>query len=117
MPDRLLYCYFERMIGRLYKILPLKQDCEETLPSYIDSLLLQMTGVDIVANLSDQPYYLSILGVVAYLKDNILSCDHYCVKKQIFGAIKMCQKLMDIYKGGDACDSISEVQGENGGTG
>lgn len=95
MPDELLAHYFKKMVDRVFKILPLKQDGEDTLQSYLDSLLTELLGVDILTSLSTEPYYASLLGTIAYLNKNINDCDCAKVKKEVFGAIKICNALAD----------------------
>lgn len=106
LPNELLGCYFNRMVGRLYKILPLKEAEEETVDKYLDSLLSELLGVEAVSELKQQPYYVSIVGIVSFLSDNITSCSTSKVKRDVFRAINLCKKLEvlyteGVYAGGD----------------
>lgn len=92
--------YFDRMVGRLYKILPLKETGEDTIHDYLESLMVEMTGADILAGLSDQPYYVSIVSIVAYLNRRIDRCDTRKVKREVFKAINLCKKLQHYYQDG-----------------
>ncbi len=100
IPDAMMRKYFERTVGKLYKILPLKECEEETLKEYLDTLLTELVGVELLDNLSSQPYYMSIIGIVSYLSDNISDCSVKKVKKNVFRAIDLCKKLEASYKGG-----------------
>ena len=42
IPDAMMRKYFERTVGKLYKILPLKECEEETLKEYLDTLLTEL---------------------------------------------------------------------------
>lgn len=100
--DKTLALYFDRLVGRIYKILPLKEKCEITLPEYLDTLLTEMTGVEILEELSAQPYYVSIVATVTFLAHNINNCDDTKVKREVFRLINICKKLRSHYEGGDA---------------
>lgn len=95
-----LAMYFDRMVGRIYKILPLKESGELTLPEYLDSLVTEMTGVEIMEGLADQPYYVSIAATVTFLSKNIDSCEPAKVKREVFRLINLCKKLRSYYEGG-----------------
>lgn len=98
--DQNLAIYFERMVGRIYKILPLKESEEDTVGQYIDSLLVEMTGLDILEQLNTQAYYTSIVSIVAYLNENVDACDIAKIRREIFKAINLCKKLQRLYQGG-----------------
>lgn len=101
MNDLMSARYFDHMVGRLYKILPLKESAEETLPEYLDGLYTELAGIERVTSLSRQPYYVSIVGIVSFLAGNISTCDIKKVKRDVFRAINLCKKLERIYQGGD----------------
>lgn len=105
LSDKSLVLYFDRMIGRLYKILPLKESGEKTISDYLDSLLAEMTGFEMLARLSDQPYYLSMTATVAYLAVHINKCETAKVKREVFKMINTCKKLKACYEGGGEHDS------------
>lgn len=104
IPDAMMRNYFERMIGKLFKILPLKECGEETLQEYLDTLLSELTGVETLAELSSQPRYMSIVGIVSYLSNNISDCSIRKVKKNVFHAIDLCKKLQLLYERGEAVE-------------
>lgn len=96
--------YFERLIGRMYKILPLKEAQECTLSIYLNDLLNEMLGVELITSLEDQPYYVSLLGIVSYLSDNIDECPTEKVRRDVFHAINLCKKLEVACQGGGRND-------------
>lgn len=98
IPNELMLRYLERTVGRLYKILPMKEDNEETIHEYLDSLLVELVGVELLERLSDQPYYVGILGIVSYLSEHIDSCSVKKVKRNVFRAIELCKKLQYFYR-------------------
>lgn len=99
IPNNLMLHYFERTVGKLYKVLPLKESGEETIHEYLDGLQSELLGVELLEELSNQPYYVSILGIVSYLAAHIDSCSTKKVKRDIFRAIDLCKKLQGVYRG------------------
>lgn len=102
LPNKLLSLYFDRMIGKLFKILPMKEGDEDTLPNYMSDLLDEMIGLETLELLSDQPYYVSIVATVSYLNGHIDACSSAKVKSRVFKAIGLCRRLRDLYGGGEA---------------
>lgn len=100
IPNPILALYFDRMVGRVYKILPLKESGEATLPEYLDTLVTEMTGLDVLSALSDQPYYTSMFATLAYLSGHIDECDLPKVKREVFRLINLSKKLRSYYEGG-----------------
>ena len=99
IPNELMLHYLERTVGRLYKILPMKEAEEDTIHEYLDSLLAELVGIELLEQFTEQPYYVSILGVVSYLSEHIDSCSTKKVKRNVFRAIDLCKKLQDFYRG------------------
>lgn len=99
IPNELMLRYLERTVGRLYKILPMKEANEETIHKYLDGLLSELIGIELLEQFTEQPYYVSILGVVSYLSEHIDSCSNKKVKREVFRAIDLCKKLQDFYRG------------------
>ena len=75
LPKNMMLHYLERTVGKLYKILPLKESGEASIHEYLDSLRSELVGVELIEELSDQPYYVSIVGIVTYLSSYIFLKD------------------------------------------
>jgi len=95
-----LALYFDNLIGRVYKILPLKEANESTLAEYLDSLAFEMTGLELLTSLADQTYYTSILATISYFAKCIDDCDVVKVKREVFRMINLCKRLRGYYRGG-----------------
>ena len=98
----LLAEYFRALVNRFFKILPIRESEDKSLTTYIRSLQIELTGCgSFVERLDRDPQYLSLLSVLQYLQDNP-SCPIRDVRREVFNAISICNKLRDKYsEGGD----------------
>jgi hypothetical protein len=88
--------YFSFLIGQFYKILPLRESDEPTLRKYMLSLQREMFGCsNVVQNLDNDSFYLSLLSIIQYLIDN--ECSVQIVKSEVFKAIDIINKLKAKY--------------------
>jgi hypothetical protein len=89
--------YFLALIDGFFKILPMREADESTLPIYMRSLQISMLGCkELVSAIHYDAEYLSLLSILQYLIDNP-SCEPYEVKREIFKAISICKKLVQRY--------------------
>lgn len=88
--------YLGLMIGRFYKILPIKEDGEPSLIKYMESFQREMLGCkSLVAALNNDGEYLTLLSILQYLIDN--DCSTEIVRSEVFKAIRVCEKLQERY--------------------
>lgn len=89
----LLHNYFKRLVNHIFKILPMRENNEETLFSYIESLQLELLGCQsFISQLKVDPDYLTILSILQYLIDRP-DCSIRQVKREVFHAISLCDNL------------------------
>lgn len=95
IPDELCENYFDILINRLYKILPLKEEYSPTVSVYIESLLSEMTGgQDVILFIRNDGQYLSIINSLEYIKD----CEDVSIcKREIFRCIRIVGTLKRKY--------------------
>lgn len=95
--DTLLQNYFKSLVNRFFKILPIREDNEQSLTTYICSLQLELLGCkELICSLNDDPSFLSLLSILQYLIDNP-ECSVGVVKREVFKAISICNKLKAQY--------------------
>ena len=93
-----LYGYFDYMVGQFFKILPMCEGKEESLPVYMRSLQVELSGCGgFINGLYDNALYVSLLSILQYLIDDP-DCDVSEVKREVFKAIKICNKLKASYE-------------------
>ena len=92
LPDKLLDHYLKRLVGRFYKILPIKENNEDTLNSYMVSFQDELIGLNnVVELLHNDESYLSLIAILQYLIDH--DCDICDVRREVFNAISICKSL------------------------
>lgn len=98
--SRLVVNYFKNLINLFYKILPLYESNEKTLPVYLANLRDELIGCsDVMAAVNYHPSLMSLISVSQFLIDNIYSpdCTQSVVKQKVFGAINICSRLASAY--------------------
>lgn len=88
--------YLNFLIGRVYKILPISESEPETLKSYLDSLILELTGSkDLILKLKKDASFLSLIVTLQALSENQYS--HSEIKREVFKSINIIKKLINKY--------------------
>ena len=89
-----LACYLDGMVGRVYKILPLKEADEPTLDQYIESMQLELTGnKELLCPLREDSRYVTLLGIFQYLRNHHGEMDARSVKREVFKAIGLVKQM------------------------
>lgn len=89
--------YFQRLVDHFFKILPMKEQSESSLETYLDSLKFEITGFNKLFEETD--YNASIIALLAILQNFIdhPDIDMKIVRREVFHAISICNKLKDLY--------------------
>lgn len=96
IPTVLLGNYFSSMIGQFYKILPMWEDREKTLPYYMCSLENEMLGNKwLIEATGGDSMYMSLLGILSFLQTGEPELPE--VRREVFKAISICKKLKEKY--------------------
>lgn len=95
--DEVVENYLSALVNRFFKILPLREAEDATLPIYIQSLQSEMMGCKVfVEELGNTPEFLSLLSILQFLRDNS-NCSVKIVKREVFKTINICGKLKKSY--------------------
>lgn len=90
--------YFASLVNSFFKILPIREDGEKTLPVYIQSLQSEILGCkEFISALNNNANILRLLSILQYLHDNP-DCPVQDVKREVFRAIAICNKLKAQYE-------------------
>lgn len=89
--------YFRALIDLFFKILPMWEGKEESLPVYMDSLQLELVGFkSLVPAINSDAAFLSLMSILQYMIDHPES-EKPVVKREVFHAISICKKLRSRY--------------------
>ena len=95
--SELLHNYFRNLVNHFFKILPIREQNEESLTTYMQSLQAELLGCKgLVSAIQNDALYLALLSILQYLIDNP-ECTVREVKREVFRAISICNKLKAQY--------------------
>lgn len=93
----LLSNYFDQLINRFFKILPIRESEEKSLPVYVERLQRELFGCkELIPAMCTDDLYLTLLSVLQFLIDHP-DCPVRDVRREVFGAINICNKLKSQY--------------------
>lgn len=96
--DRLVSNYFSTLVNQVYKILPMREAEQESLPKYIWRLEAELIGNQLLLpSVREDSYFASLLGILHFLGECGLVCQPAKVKQLVFEAIGICEKLKARY--------------------
>ena len=88
--------YFEFLINKTYKILPLKEGNSDTLKLYLESYLRELIGnKDLVSLLVNEPNFITVLNTMQFLISEEYS-DKVC-KREVFKCIRILEEINEKY--------------------
>lgn len=97
IPDDLVGNYFNNLINLFYKILPMRENGETTLQTYMESLAFELVGAkELVETIRCDAQFLSLLSILESLISQP-DCEVPVVKREVFRAISICNKIIDRY--------------------
>lgn len=97
MDAAILKNYFRTLINLFFKILPIWESGESSLDTYMRSLQAELLGCkELIEAIHEDPSFLSLISILQYLIDNP-SCGVGVVKREVFRAISICNKLKSRY--------------------
>lgn len=97
MSDEMLCSYFKFLVNRFFKILPIRESGEKTLPTYVKSLQAELLGCkEFIIRLNNDSSVLTLLSILQFFVDNP-ECPVEDVKREVFRAINICNKLQSRY--------------------
>jgi len=96
IPEENFNNYFQFLVGKTYKILPMKEENCDTLNSYLESYQRELIGnQQLFKKLIDEPMFITILNTIQYLISEDYSVD--ICKKEVFKCIHLFKKINKKY--------------------
>ena len=98
IPHDTLSKYFDVLVGKVFKILPLAEDGRSSAKVYLDGLHREVKGLKhLFWVMNKDPMFVSLLSILTWLTYNIddEECTIDVIRKEVFDAIAICQDLRD----------------------
>ena len=95
-----IHNYFRALVNLFFKILPMQESGSASLGTYMRSLQCELCGCrDLINAIDNDPRDMSLISILEYLIQNP-TCDHLVVRREVFQAISICNKLQAKYAAG-----------------
>lgn len=95
--SEILHNYFRKLVNHFFKILPIREQNEESLTTYMQSLQAELLGCKgLISAIQNDASHLTLLSILQYLIDNP-ECTVKEVKREVFRAISICNQLKAQY--------------------
>ncbi len=93
--------YFGTLVNQFFKILPMRENGEDSLPIYLESLRSELLGCNqVIVELNDNPLFISLVSILQYLIDSP-EITVKETKREVFKAISICNRIKaQVWKGG-----------------
>lgn len=89
--------YFQYLVNHFYKILPMKEQGEESVCVYLESLKFEILGFDgLFTKTNYSSSIITLLSILQRLIDD-KDCGLPVVRREVFRAISICNRLKDMY--------------------
>lgn len=99
-PEQFVNNYFDLLVSKFFKILPMKEVSESTLSVYIDSLCIELSGGQAAESLfgfiRNDAAYITLISIAFAIKSNP-EMDLKTVRREVFHAISICNQLKEKY--------------------
>lgn len=97
MSATMLSGYMRSLVNRFFKILPIRESGEDSVWTYLRSLQSELLGCrELIVAIHEDSEFVSLLNILQYLIDNP-ECSLTVVKREVFRAISICNKLKAKY--------------------
>lgn len=94
IPTGAFKCYLEALINKVYKILPMYEEENKNLRSYLQSLEREMSGCyQLYKSVCDDAQFLSLISIVSYLHTEEYT-QQVC-KQEVFKAIHIIEGMVE----------------------
>ncbi len=99
IPDKTCENYYKKLVDKLFKIIPLKEENADTVEVYIQDLIYELVGNDDVFFLSnDDSRVIDIVSILQSIKNEDMSHAEY--RRAIFKCITLTNQLCEIVVSG-----------------
>lgn len=99
IPDQVVISSLERLKGKVYKILPMREEKCITLNEYIESLIRELVNTEsLIVSLQFEGELLSLISTLEGLTDSTI--DFQTFRSDVFKSLDIIKKMVGNLKGG-----------------
>lgn len=99
IPNQVIISSLERLTGKVFKILPMREEDCKTLDEYVSNLLRELINShEIIENIKFEGELFSLISTLEGLADNEI--DITVCKSDVFKSIEIIKKMIGNLKGG-----------------
>lgn len=92
-----MHNYFQYLVDHFFKILPMKEQHEDTLDKYLSSLQFELIGFErLFSETNCNSATITLLSILQNMIDNPDE-DVSVIRREVFHAISICNKLKSMY--------------------
>jgi len=93
--DRLII-YFDSLINSVFKILPLYEEDNIGIESYVESLLFELYGLDKSIDIKDSYEYIALLSNLESVREEVVKSDSEkkVIKREVFKCISIVKNII-----------------------
>lgn len=96
IPNAYFANYFNFLIGRVWKILPMSEENNQHLQEYMEGLQRELIGnMNLVEDLKHDGYFIILLNKIEYLINEEYT--HEVCRKEVFECISIIEKIQKKY--------------------
>lgn len=108
MDAEVLSNYLVALVNHFFKILPIRENGESSLNVYMRSLQAELLGCrELIEAIHDDALFLTLISILQYLIDTP-DCPVQDVKREVFRAISICNKLKNRYAERGVAEGVGE---------
>lgn len=97
IPNAYFANYFNFLIGRVWKILPMSEENNQHLQEYMEGLQRELIGnMNLVEDLKHDGYFIVLLNKIEYLINEEYT--HEVCRKEVFECISIIEKIQKKYE-------------------
>ncbi len=94
IPNEYFANYFQFLIGKVWKILPMSEEDNKNLKGYMEGLQRELIGnMNLVEDLKCDGYFITLLNKIEYLISEDYS--HEVCRKEVFECISIIEKISE----------------------
>lgn len=93
--SNILKNYFDSLVNNIFKILPLYEEKNQGVSTYVDSLLFEINGLEDLIDIEVSSEYISLINTLKSIKKEIdsNSSEHKVIKREVFKSIGILKNI------------------------